>query len=193
MEADDLSQLVRLLKVLADESRLKILGILADEEWSVRSLAERLGLTEPTVSHHLRQLQALDLVQMRPVGTTHLYRLHREALHTVSRALLSQERLTALSAATPAETAEAKVLRTFLDGERLTKIPDSAKKRLVILHWLADQFEAGVEYPEAELNARIKRHHPDTATLRREMIMHGLMARANGVYWRTPPPDPADA
>ena len=76
-------------------------------------------------------------------------------MHTVSRALLSQERLTALSAATTGETAEAKVLRTFLDGERLTKIPDSAKKRLVILHWLADQFEAGVEYPEAELNARI--------------------------------------
>jgi hypothetical protein len=50
-----------------------------------------------------------------------------------------------------------------------------------------------VEYPEAELNARIKRHHPDTATLRREMIMHGLMQRANGVYWRTPAPDPQDA
>ena len=28
------------------------------------------------------------------------------------------------------------------------------------------------------------RHHPDTATLRREVIMNKLMARANGVYWR---------
>jgi hypothetical protein len=125
---------------------------------------------------------------MHPVGTTHLYRLNREALHTVSRALLSQERLAALSAAPPDETAEAKVLRTFLDGERLTKIPDSPKKRQVILRWLAGQFEEGVEYPEATLNAIIKRHHPDTATLRREMIMNGLMERANGVYWRTPAP-----
>jgi hypothetical protein len=192
MDTDDLSQVVRLLKALADESRLNILGILADEEWSVRRLAERLALTEPTVSHHLSKLQALDLVRMRAVGTTHLYQLNREALQTVSRTLLSQERLAALGAA-DADPAAAKVLRTFFDGERLTKIPDSPKKRLVILRWLADQFEVGVEYPEAELNARIKRHHPDTATLRREMIMHGLMQRANGVYWRTPAPDPQDA
>jgi len=185
MDADDLPHLVRLLKGLADESRLQILGILADDEWSVRHLAERLGLTEPTVSHHLRKLQELDLVQMRAVGTTHLYRLDRATLQTASRALLSRERLAALGAAAP-ETADAKVRRTFLDGERLTQIPTSPKKRRVILEWLVADFAEGVEYPEATVNAILQRHHPDTATLRRELIIHQLMQRADGVYWRTP-------
>ena len=191
METEELPELVRLLKVLADESRLQILGMLANDEWSVRNLAARLGLSEPTVSHHLGKLQAVDLVQMRTAGTTHLYRLNRDGLQAVSRNLLSQERLAALGAAAGTETAEAKVLRTFLDGERLTKIPDSPKKRLVILKWLVQQFEPGKEYPEAVLNTMIKRHHADTATLRREMIMNGLMQRANGVYWRTAAPDEA--
>jgi hypothetical protein len=31
----------------------------------------------------------------------------------------------------------------------------------------------------------IKRHHPDTATLRREFIMTRMMERKKGVYWRT--------
>jgi hypothetical protein len=36
------------------------------------------------------------------------------------------------------------------------------------------------------VNAIIKRYHPDTATLRRELIGNKLMQRENGVYWRVP-------
>ena len=39
------------------------------------------------------------------------------------------------------DTWECKVLTTFLKGDRLTKIPDTRKKRAVILRWLAQQFE----------------------------------------------------
>lgn len=48
-------------------------------------------------------------------------------------------------------------------------------------------------YREAALTAILQRHHPDTAPPRREMIRHGLMERANGVYRRTPTPDAAGA
>lgn len=186
MEAEELAHLVRLLKVLADESRLKILGILADEERSVRDLAEVLALTEPTVSHHLARLQELELVTMRAVGTSHRYRLNAATLRGLHQALPTTERLAALGVSVEGDTWERKVLRTFLDGERLTKIPDSPKKRLVILRWLVAQFEEGRDYPEREVNALIARHHPDTAALRREMIINQLMTRANGVYRRLP-------
>jgi hypothetical protein len=56
----------------------------------------------------------------------------------------------------------------------------------VVLRWLADKFEMGVEYPEKELNAIIKRHHEDASTLRREFIMNKFMSRDHGVYWRLP-------
>jgi DNA-binding transcriptional ArsR family regulator len=186
MEAEELANLVRRLKVLADESRLKILGVLADDEWSVRDLAELLSLTEPTVSHHLARLQEVDLVTMRAVGTSHRYRLNVAALRALHQTLPSVERLAALGTGVDGDAWERKVLQTFLAGERLTKIPDNRKKRLVILRWLAAQFAADRDYPEREVNALIARHHPDTATLRRELIMNQLMTRAGGVYRRLP-------
>ena len=46
------------------------------------------------------------------------------------------------------------------------------------------QFEEGVRYTEAQVNAIIKRYHADSATLRRELIGNKLMQRENGFYWR---------
>jgi hypothetical protein len=65
------------------------------------------------------------------------------------------------------------------------EIPASRKKRLVILKWLVNQFEVGINYPERLVNDILKRYHPDCATLRREFIGYKLMQRENGIYWRT--------
>ncbi len=81
---------------------------------------------------------------------------------------------------------ERKVLETFFDGERLIRIPAKRKKRDVILRWLQQQFVPGTEYPEAEVNRILRRHHPDCATLRRELFEAGYLHRqgGGGVYWR---------
>jgi len=81
---------------------------------------------------------------------------------------------------------ERKVLAAFLNGDRLVRIPAKRKKRDVILRWLAGRFEPGVEYPEREVNRILKRHHPDYATLRRELFEGGHMHRrgGGGAYWR---------
>lgn len=186
MEQELFQVLLRFLKVLADESRLKLLGLLASGEYSVGELAERLDLKEPTVSHHLGKMQELDLVRMRAEGTAHFYRLNGEALQRLNKEIFSPEKVAALAEDVEGDAWERKVLNTFLKDDRLTKIPDTRKKRLVILKWLAAQFEEGVRYPEPELNEIIKRYHPDTATLRREMIGNNLMRREQGVYWRLP-------
>ena len=82
---------------------------------------------------------------------------------------------------------ERKVLDAFLDGERLVRIPAKRKKRDVILRWLLQEFEPGVEYPEAEVNRILRRHHLDCATLRRELFEFGYLHRqgGGGVYWRS--------
>jgi DNA-binding transcriptional ArsR family regulator len=172
------------LKAMAHENRLRLLGILADGEWSVRELAELLDLTEPTISHHLTKLHEVHLVSMRAVGTSHLYRLNSATLQHLNRDLLNPQRVATMADDVSDATWEKKILRTFLDGERLTKIPDQQKKRFVILKWLIERFEFGVRYSEPELNTILKRHHPDTATLRRDFISWKLMERENGVYWR---------
>jgi len=84
---------------------------------------------------------------------------------------------------------ERKILETFLDGERIVQLPARQKKRLVVLRWLLDQFEPGRRYSHAELNARIKKHHPDSAAIRREWIEFGMMDRDREAYWRTDGPD----
>jgi hypothetical protein len=187
---------LRFFKVLADESRLKILGILASRECSVEELAALLSLRAPTISHHLGRLKDLGLVTMRADGNTHLYRVELEALRTLSKTVLSPDAVAALgeNAVSGAGDAwERKVLRDFFDGERLKEIPASRKKRSVVLRWLADRFEVGARYPESAVNATIARHHPDFATLRRELIGAQLMQRENGVYWRVEIPFPASA
>jgi predicted transcriptional regulator len=186
MSQDDLHTLLQFYKVLADETRLKMIGLLAGRECSVEDLAATLGVREPTVSHHLTKLKALNLVRMRAEGTSHLYRLDGEALRAANKDLLTREKLAALVDDIDGDAWERKVLRDFFEGERLKEIPASRKKRAVVLAWLADRFAPDARYPEAAVNEIIKRHHPDSATLRRELIGGGWMARENNVYWRLP-------
>ncbi len=77
-----------------------------------------------------------------------------------------------------------KVLRTFFRHGRLTQIPTQLKKRLIILEKLAGEFEPERRYPEREVNQILLDFHEDVATLRREMIGHGLMERDRGIYRR---------
>ncbi len=92
-----LQLVLRFFKVLADESRLRILGILAGGERSVEDLAALLDLRAPTVSHHLPRLRELGLVTMRAEGNTHLYRLDADALRLISRDVLSLDRVAAFA------------------------------------------------------------------------------------------------
>lgn len=198
----DFEQLLRYLKALADQSRLRMLGLLAARERSVEELAALLELKAPTVSHHLALLKDLDLVAMRADGTTHLYRLNATALEHVNRLLAAPERLAQLApgasvgstgqdGAQEGDAWERKIMRDFFDGARLKEIPASLKKRTVILKWLARQFEERRIYTEREVNELLKRYHPDSATLRRELIGNRFLARENGLYWR--PPEPQEA
>jgi predicted transcriptional regulator len=177
-------------KALADETRLRLVGLLLAAEYTVDDLALRLELRPPTVSHHLNRLKALDLVTMRAEGTSHVYRLNTETLRTLARQALSLDTLSAVAVQPVARVAgegdpfERKVLRDFVRGDTLKEIPASRKKRDVILRWLVERFDSGRRYSEAEVNAVLARHHADVATLRRELIGAGLMQRANNQYWR---------
>ncbi|HEV2170676.1 MAG TPA: metalloregulator ArsR/SmtB family transcription factor [Candidatus Binatus sp.] len=184
--------MLQFCKAMADESRLKMIGLLSASEHSVQQLASMLELKEPTVSHHLAVLRQLDLVKMRADRNFRWYRLNDEVLGKISRAVFSRESIAKLGASADAGDSERKVLNNFVDGDRLIEIPVSYKKRLVILKWLAGFFEADISYPESQVNAVLKLHHHDCATLRREMIGCGILAREKGVYrlrpesgWRT--------
>ncbi len=184
MSTSELQILLQFFKVLADETRLKLLGLLATREQSVEELAAQLQLKTPTVSHHLARLKEIGLVGMRTDGNTHLYCLDAEALQTMSKGLLSSEKMASLVDDVSENAWERKVIKDFFDGTQLKEIPASRKKRSVILKWFASQFEHDVRYSEKQVNEIIQRHHEDASSIRRELIGERLMQRENGTYWR---------
>ncbi|HEY0647267.1 metalloregulator ArsR/SmtB family transcription factor [Phenylobacterium sp.] len=182
MPEADVTALLAFFKAMANESRLKLVGLLAHGEHTVQELAEVLGLKEPTVSHHLAVLKDLGLVAVRPDGVMRWHSLKPGALAQMNRRLLDQDP----AALAPEETWEDRILATFVAPDGALTIPASRRKRWVVLKWLAEKFAEGARYPERAVNETIQRHHWDSATLRRELIGASMMAREAGVYWRLP-------
>src|SRR4051812_7192545 len=84
-----------LFKALADESRLRIIGLLATRERSVDELAATLELRPPTVSHHLARLKSAGLATMRKEGNIHFYALQTDILTQLSKEVLRLPEATA--------------------------------------------------------------------------------------------------
>lgn len=81
--------LSELFRALADETRTKIVYLLATEELCVHNLAQILDLTLPTISHHLRLLKLMRLVKSRREGKHVYYALSDE--HVLRLIQMAQE------------------------------------------------------------------------------------------------------
>jgi hypothetical protein len=177
-------QLLTFFKAMADANRLKILGLLAQQPYTVEQLAALLNLRASTISHHLMVLSEAGLVSARAESYYNVYHLEQAALDNMAHGLLSSETLPAAAAQVDRQAYDQKVLRDFLlpDGS-LKIIPAQRKKLEAVLHHVVKSFEPGRRYPEKEVVAILERFHKDTATLRRELIGYSLLRREHGEYW----------
>src|ERR1039458_1732351 len=69
-----MASIVKILRVVADPNRLRILLLLRGEELSVAELQEILAMGQSTISTHLSQLKQAGLVEDRRTGKSNLYR-----------------------------------------------------------------------------------------------------------------------
>jgi hypothetical protein len=176
MDSTQLVGLSLLFKALADPARLRILGLLAERPLAGHELADRLNLTPPTISHHMRRLVAARLVDVEPDAQSRIYSLRTDAIRELSGSVLGDD------TPRPASEEDDAVLRAFFDGPRLRQIPASRKKRVIVLRRLLERFAPGRLYPEPEVNALLREAHDDVATLRRELVDYGFMVRDRGIY-----------
>jgi DNA-binding HxlR family transcriptional regulator len=180
-------ELVNFFKALADESRLKIVGLLAQQPYSVEELAALLNLKPSTVSHHLSKLAQVGLVSAKTQSYYNVYELNRKALESKSRSLFSQQNLDASVINIDADAYDNKVIKDYTrkDGS-LKTIPAQRKKLEAILRYVVKAFEVGKRYSEKKVNEILSQYHADTASLRRELVGSGLMKRegGGGDYWR---------
>lgn len=90
LDQENAEQLAARLKALADPARLRLLSIVAsseDAEACVCDLVDPVGLSQPTVSHHLKVLTTAGFLTRSQRGTWAYYRLVPEALEDVTRIL----------------------------------------------------------------------------------------------------------
>lgn len=78
-QPDDLRELRRFHKVLADVNRLRILRRLADGPAAVTELVDNVGLSQPLVSWHLSKLREVGLVSARRQGRVTVHTIVPEA------------------------------------------------------------------------------------------------------------------
>jgi len=162
-------------------------GWLAQQPYTVEQLGALLDISVSTVSHHLSRLAKAGLVEARAEGYYSVYSLRTNALEAMARRVLSREKLPNLAQDVDLDAYDRKVLGTFLDTEgRIKASPKQEKKFLVILRHVLKAFEPGVRYPEKQVNEILSRFNEDTASLRRCLVAHHLMARegGGGAYWR---------
>ena len=140
-DRDEVERLVAVFRALADPTRLRILGAIAEQPRTGKELSERLGLTPPTISLHMAKLTGVGLVRMTQEGTRHNYRLDESALREANRRASGAEAALP-DAGDPERRERAKVIRDFFDGPRLRQIPAQRKKRVIVLQHLLERFDA---------------------------------------------------
>ncbi|THA23653.1 DUF2087 domain-containing protein [Streptomyces sp. RKND-216] len=172
--------------LLAEPGRLRVFSAVVLGAGTPSEVTDRAGIPPKEAVAALRRLQEGGLVQAA-------------GGRLVARA--GQFKDTALRAARSEDSARPGVdhgsgdprvetlLRTFLrdDGGRIRSLPRQFGRRRIVLHHLARRsFETGAAYPEREVNAVLRGWCEgagvDHVTVRRYLVDHCLLSRADGVY-----------
>ncbi|WP_141431379.1 metalloregulator ArsR/SmtB family transcription factor [Bacillus sp. 03113] len=184
-----LDRLVAFHKTMGDPTRIRILRLLANGPLHGQAIAGKLGLTPPTITHHLKKLREINAIyERRERNTIYLY---------LNKSVISQQ-AAVLNELIDVKEGQAenmpnmnmekqKILQSFFSKEgKLISIPAQRKKKLVVLESIVKRLKKGHKYEEKELNEFIKQFHEDYATIRREFIIYHFMYREKGIYELNP-------
>lgn len=172
-------------EAMVDLDRLKIVGELARGQGRVLELAEHIQMDIGTVRDHLDQLSKSGVVTViRGETGEEWYSLDSKNLEQMARQNfvrareLQNQEPDQRKIGTHFTPTEAKVIRNFTTKSgKITALPASRKKRLVILRYALQVIEPGQVYTEKEVNQLFARYSKDTASLRRYLIDHGYLER----------------
>jgi hypothetical protein len=168
-----------LVGLLADDDRRRVVAALVLGASTLDAVRADTALAARPAARALQRLVDAGLVLRSDGGTLHLL---GEAFALAARA--EGERAPRSTEHSDEPENVARVLRAFVHDGRLTSIPAVRAKRVVVLDWLAQRFEPGRRYSEADINRVISAVHPDTAALRRYLVDEGILGRERGEYWR---------
>lgn len=184
-----LDRLVNFHKAVGDVNRIRIIALLQNGPLHGQALAGKLGVTPPTITHHMTKLREADLIYERRDKNTIYFYLNEKSLTLQSQAILKIGKALPDGDDKNEEAArKAAVLDNFFNKDgSLKHLPAQRKKKLIVLERLVKGLEPHRKYTEKEINEYILNFHEDFATVRREFIMNHFMYRENGIYELNPP------
>jgi hypothetical protein len=166
--------------LLADDERRRVFAALVLGGSTLDEVRAATGLTSRRAATALGRLVAGDLVVRSDRGE-----------HVLLGEAFRLAAVDAAQARPPPDPIDdvpeddARILRRYFQGGRLTQIPSQLSRRRVVLDRLAQEFDVGSRYTERQVNAILRRFHEDVASLRRFLVDEGFLDRAAGEYWRS--------
>jgi hypothetical protein len=170
------------VKAMASAVRLRVVGALVRGHATQAEIANQLHLPVRDVFQHLSFLVHVGVVREEDG----VYEMDDKAVETLARAQFEGKRPAYESKEEKPEDVR-KVLKAYLNPDgTIKKMPQEGRKMEIILHFILDAFPLDATFTEKEVNTILRRFHVDTATLRRNLIDYGLMARESdgSKYWR---------
>jgi hypothetical protein len=175
----------RLVAVLADSAKLRVFAalVLADHGGvTLAEAAEAAGVREAEAHRALANLTELGLA--RPVSEGR-YLATPEVFRSSLSELARRRDEAAAKAFSTTDPARLSVLLGCFREGRLVYLPEKFGKRQIVLEEVAQSFEPGVRYAEAEVNLALRDLYPDFAALRRYLVDSAFLSREDGFYWRS--------
>jgi hypothetical protein len=172
-----------LLKLLVDPARLAVAGALAAAAAPLdgSELATRAGTDQRTALATVAALVDAGLARRTDAG----FCLDEDGWRAVAAEIATEPVPPAATIGHGMTATEQEVLARWFEDRQLIRLPTNRTQRLVVLERLALEFEPGRRYPETEVNSILGQFHDDWSTLRRALVDHGFLDRANNQYWRS--------
>jgi len=184
-----LNRIVAFYKTMGDPTRVRIVALLAKGPLHGQAIAGKLGLTAPTITHHIKKLRDIHVVYERRDKNTIYFYLNESMIKQQAQVLtqLLEKRGEELEDMVESSLERQKTIGNFFTKEgKLKNIPAQRKKKLMVFEHIVSGLKRGKKYDEKELNEYIKQFHDDYATIRREFIINHYMYRENSIYELNP-------
>jgi DNA-binding transcriptional ArsR family regulator len=181
-----LDRMVNFHKVMGDVTRLRILSVLNEKSLCGMEIAERIGVTTATISHHMQKLKEVGVVYERRDKNTIYYYLDTKTLKRKAASIMSMIERTSEEDEKAMKEKE-KVIKNFFTADmKLKSIPSQRKKKKIVFEKILEGLEIGKDYSEQEMNEYIQNFHEDYCTIRREFIINHYFHRQDGIYTLNP-------
>jgi biotin operon repressor len=184
-----LDRVVAFYKTMGDPTRIRIVAILAKGPLHGQAIAGKLGLSAPTITHHLKKLRDIHVVYDRRVKNTIYFYLNESLINQQAKVFteLLEKKGKELDEMVESSIERQKIIENFfMKNGKLKNIPAQRKKKLIVFEHMVRGLKIGEKYEGKQLNEYIKQFHDDYATIRREFIINHYMFRENGIYELNP-------